>query len=433
MGAAAALLDSQRRRWPRRLLQAAVVAGLLVAVAWPSWYHWQAWRQWRAATAAIDREEWAAALEHLQPCQQYWKRDPQVHLQLARLYRINGQPEAARRHLQEARRRDAPPEVVELEDALQRYWAGEESVEPYLLARLHDDPAAARWVLPVLVPRMFALFRLQEAGYLSAMWVEQSPHSPEAWRFRAEILTRLHPDESAITAWRTCISLAPHRPEFRRGLASLLLHKRLHLAEAREQLQTLLVYTPGDRQAQWMLAECYLLEGNTAAARRCLEELPAAPDDPQFLLLRGQLALHEGRPHQAAEDLQASVARDPSSPTAWYTLLQALQQVGADPATLRAAEERWRQCDADLRRVGQLVRQVSEQPRDPELRRQIGELFLRHARDEEGLRWLQSALHVQPGHAATHRTLADYYRRRGQTERAEYHLRFGTTVNPSQI
>ena len=43
-----------------------------------------------------------------------------------------------------------------------------------------------------------------------------------------------------------------------------------------------------------------------------------------------------------------------------------------------------------------------------------GEVLLRNGQEEEGLRWLRSALAVQPDHAATHRTLAGYYQTKGK-------------------
>ena len=42
----------------------------------------------------------------------------------------------------------------------------------------------------------------------------------------------------------------------------------------------------------------------------------------------------------------------------------------------------------------------------PELRRQMGELFLRNGRDDEGICWLESALREQPDHVITHEILA---------------------------
>jgi tetratricopeptide (TPR) repeat protein len=53
--------------------------------------------------------------------------------------------------------------------------------------------------------------------------------------------------------------------------------------------------------------------------------------------------------------------------------------------------------------------------------RGVGELFLRNERITEGIRWLNSALEIDPKHAATHRTLAEHYEKTGQKDLAQKH------------
>ena len=148
--------------------------------------------------------------------------------------------------------------------------------------------------------------------------------------------------------------------------------------------------------------------------------LAGDPGHAKALHARGRLELQRGRPAVAVVYLRRGVAADPSDVESLYTLYQCLQQIGT-PAEIRVAEERWRQCDADLKRVGELVRIIAASPRDPDRRREIGELFLRNGQKVEGLRWLDTALELDPGHRATHRVLADYYGKTGPPELARKH------------
>ena len=56
---------------------------------------------------------------------------------------------------------------------------------------------------------------------------------------------------------------------------------------------------------------------------------------------------------------------------------------------------------------------------------EAGSILLRVGEEEEGLRWLRSALRVDPTHRPTHRALADYYQRKGDKEQAEKHRKMG--------
>ena len=72
-----------------------------------------------------------------------------------------------------------------------------------------------------------------------------------------------------------------------------------------------------------------------------------------------------------------------------------------------------------------LPRAIASSPKDADLRREIGELFLRNGQTEQGLRWLDSALVIDPRHRATHRVLAEYYTKRGNSALARQHDELG--------
>jgi Tfp pilus assembly protein PilF len=60
-------------------------------------------------------------------------------------------------------------------------------------------------------------------------------------------------------------------------------------------------------------------------------------------------------------------------------------------------------------------------PNDPAIHHRIALIALRAGQPKEGLRWLQSALQVDPDHLPTHQTLAGYYHSTGNPVLAARH------------
>jgi thioredoxin-like negative regulator of GroEL len=79
----------------------------------------------------------------------------------------------------------------------------------------------------------------------------------------------------------------------------------------------------------------------------------------------------------------------------------------------------------DLRLLDEATAKVAAAPKDPQWRYEAGAILLRNEQKEEGLRWLLSALEIDPRHAPTHAALAAHYEREGNRELAAYHRRLG--------
>ena len=74
-------------------------------------------------------------------------------------------------------------------------------------------------------------------------------------------------------------------------------------------------------------------------------------------------------------------------------------------------------------RITNLKVKAADYPHDPEPRREIGVLYLGLGEDDQGLRWLSSALEEDPRHGPTHAALADYFERVGKKDEAASHRR----------
>jgi thioredoxin-like negative regulator of GroEL len=129
-----------------------------------------------------------------------------------------------------------------------------------------------------------------------------------------------------------------------------------------------------------------------------------------------------GRVAEAERWLRQAVERAPDDREALYELVRAVQ-IQHKTADAKRLGLHLNQLTADLKRIDELILAIAKSPHDPDLRREAGEITLRHGREQEGLNWLAGALREDPGHAPTHRVLAEFYERKGNSVQAERHRR----------
>jgi predicted Zn-dependent protease len=416
------------RRWA---IRAGLLLGLLALAAWLI-------RAWTAGPSDLDRgraallaDDPAAARDYLERFLDSHPSNAEGHFRAAQSARQCGDPVAAARHLDRAADLGWDPGAIDLQRALLRVQAGEsETDEAFLLEHIgQNDPDAAE-VLPVLVSLYATQFRWPEADRLTEQWIGLRPDSARAWARRGETLERLRRRNEAITAFRQAIRLDAGDRRARLDLVRLLLETRQPPDEAAAHLDVLSATDPDNPAMLVQAAICLAAQGHPADAAATLDRaMTLGTTDPKTFQLRGRMELDAGRPAAAVPFLKRAADIDPSDPQTWYALFQAQLRAG-QPVDAAAAEARWKQAESDLKRAGELAAAISRSPHDPELRRQMGELFLRNGRETDGLRWLQSALREQPDHGPTHQALAAYYEKAGQTDLANIHRSRGLFPGP---
>jgi uncharacterized protein HemY len=78
--------------------------------------------------------------------------------------------------------------------------------------------------------------------------------------------------------------------------------------------------------------------------------------------------------------------------------------------------------ETDRARLAEIAAQkMTRTPNDPNLHYELGVIYLRNGKPESGLRWLYSALRLDPAHQSSHQALSDYFERTGESEKAEQH------------
>ena len=168
------------------------------------------------------------------------------------------------------------------------------------------------------------------------------------------------------------------------------------------------------------LAECYAGSGDLQKAERLVDGVLAK--EPRYaaaVALLGRLALQNGDYEQAETLLRRAVALAPSDRRARHNLVNCLNQSGKTEEAeqhQKDIEER----DKNLARFDEIVyKELPERPGDPSLRYTLGKVFLREGYPEEGIRWLNSALQIDPQYAPALQALKDYYDGIAKEERVD--------------
>jgi Tfp pilus assembly protein PilF len=412
------------------LLLAAAVVCLGAAWASAAWYY-RAEPHLTAGEKALDRHDFAIARAEFDAYLQAWPAHGRAHLLAAEAARRLGRYDDAEEHLRACDRLKWDPPAVALERTLADVQRGEmgEEAEQFLWERIDAGDAEALAVLEVLTQYYLDTYQLMRAKDCLNRYLELRPDDLQALLGRAYVWERLLYFADAAKDYRRAVELHPDD-----GLARLRLAKNLLItgepAEALTHFERLAARRPEDREVRLGLAQCRRRVGDGEEAQRLLDGLLAdRPDDAAALTERGLVALNQNRPDEAEGFLRKAVAAAPYNREANYNLYQSLLRQGKDDEAQErlAAVER---LDADLTRLDAVSKAVIQSPGDAALRLEGGELFLRNGQEDEGVRWLELALRLDPTLRPAHRALADYFGRVGRADLAAVHSRLAAGAPP---
>jgi tetratricopeptide (TPR) repeat protein len=412
-------------RIPRPLLLGAGLA-LLGLCVWEGARHVRGWRHYSAALDALGRRDFPAAQEELDACLAEWPSSASVHFLAARTARRADELGRAEAHLDECQRLGGGAEGLVLEGYLLRAQRGDQAaVEKKLLAFVHRDHPDTPYVLEVLTARWMADHRLKEALHYLDLWHRREPGDREAVARRAWVLERLLHFHSAIDGYRAALDMDPDRDREEKDRLRLRLAELLLLTsrprEAAPHFEEMHARQRGSPAVLLGLARCRRLAGRPEEAARHLDALLAAdPRHAEALAERGHLALDAGDAKAAEPWLRQTLAARPHDRAALYGLGQCLRKLGRHDEAKKYQDEADR-VRADEQRMNELMRRVLASPEDPDVRCEVGRVFLRNGMAEDGTRWLNSALVHDPWHPGAHRALAEHSEALDQADRAAPH------------
>jgi len=311
-------------------------------------------------------------------------------------------------------------EATELERSLLQVEQGDLAFEDSLWRRVEQNPEEAVLILEALTKgyrKYFLLGRMLKS--LNTLLEHQSDHVYAllelGWVHERQFYYRL-----ALKDYRRALQVAPENETVQLTLAQAL----LRLGEAREALALFqgLNRRPHHKPEVGLgLVQCLRKLGQSEEARHLLDRLVVQhPKEVSILVERGKVALERGHPSEAETWLRQAVAEAPFDYQANYTLLMCLNTRGS-PQEKKKYKRQVQRIEKDFQRMQDLTVELQRKPREVVLRCEIGQIFLRNGAELQGLRWLKSALQIDPQCVAAHQMLARYYEEHHQPAEAERH------------
>jgi tetratricopeptide (TPR) repeat protein len=396
----------------RRLCLLLVLVGsvaIAVAVARP---HLRAWYHLRAARVELQRYHNLQAIRHLCICRDIWPRDPDVLLlaaRSARRARVYGDTERLLGMYRKLRGHD---DAHAFEQLLLAVECRVDEAADFCWSQVEEGHADAPLILEAMTRGYLRQYRLRQAQHCLERWKQLQPENPQLFFLEGLIqLDYLHAISSAADCYRRVLELDPDYEEARLGLAIALVMGK-SFAEAAEHFERLRQCQPDNWRVQVGLAECFDGLGESAKALRLVEDVLAQqPEFPAALSLRGQLALKSEELAEAETRLRQALRYMPTDHLAHYNLILCLERSGQKEAAQRQRLQ-LQQIENDAARFNEIVtKDIAQRPTDPALHCTLGEILLRSGQREEGVRWLQSALRLDPHYAPAQKTFTDLYRR----------------------
>jgi tetratricopeptide (TPR) repeat protein len=395
---------------------------LLAAAAVNLW----AWHHFREASRLVERQQYAKAYEHYAESLKVWRWSASSHFHAARTARRGNLYLEAEQHLVESGRlqdsRSSTPLPLALERLLlQAQSGGIMEVEDVLWQFLKKDTPETPYILEAMARGYLRMLRQGNALRCVQLLLDREPDNVEALVIRGRIREDGGEPEEAIKDYGRALELNPERDEARLGLARVLI--RDNPDKACSLYEQVLARQPGNREALEGLAEAYLDLGEPAKARPIFEVLLSKdPSHSRALAGLGALALAEGDAAKGEALLRKAIAADPGNAKAHYQLFLCLSQDPGREEEAAAEKEAYTRIEADRARLAEIsAKLMSRTPNDPGLHYELGVIYLRNGKPEVGLRWLYSALKLDPTHQPSYKFLSEYFERTGQLQMAELH------------
>jgi len=395
---------------------------MLGVAGWLVWPQAMGWYHGRAAQKAFDQQDFAAAYDHLAAGLRMSPDSASIHLAAARAARKLGFLNDAEEHLRTCQRLEpemSPETTLELTLLQITRSPMTSAQEKYLQDCLRHGCPDPLDLLEALTDQYLRRSRYVEAAPLLDAWLERRPDEVEALVRRGWVSDHLFDFAGTHACYEKALARAPERDGIRLRLAEILLLNN-RASEARTHLEMLRRKStaPGVIVAY---ARCLDQLGEIDEAGRLLDELLTRyPEHAQALSERGKVALDKREPDRAEVYLRKALKLAPKDRQIVYYMTQSLEQQNK-PAEARKYSEMLKQIDADIKTVGSLLQDLMRTPHDANLRHQIGTVFLKNGQEDEAMHWFATALEENPVHRATHQTMADYYERAGNLERARKH------------
>lgn len=365
------------------------------------------------------------ALRELRTALRLAPSDAEVHFLLARTHRRLGNLDQIPAFLRRAQQLGGDPSRAERETWMAWAQSGRlREAEPHLaelLTDLRDDGAD---VCEAYVQGYFSNLRVNEALRLLDAWQRDYPDDAQSYFMRGYLMQTLRRWADAAAAYRRGLELAPEKTMVRCRLAEVLTEMD-QVDQADEHFRRCAEESPEAPEVFTAWGNCLAMQGDVAKARELLDQvLATTPNDFNALRQLGEIELSKGEFERALGHLEKAARQRPYDTTTRNALGKALRAQGRDDEA-QVHFDYVAEAEESIAQMERRLRVVLDRPEDVEVRHEIGLTLLKYGSPDDGVKWLLTALELQPDHKPTHQALAAYYASLGDWENAEVHRRLG--------
>jgi tetratricopeptide (TPR) repeat protein len=409
-------------------VRAVTVGVLLTLILLTAGVNLWAWYHFREANRLVEHQQFARAHAHYARCLQVWRWSASTQFLAGQTARRAGLYQEAEQHLAECAKLQGSASGTSVPLALERLLLQAQSgdvseAEEVLWGYVRKEKPETPLILEALARGYLRMFRLGMAMTCLRMLLEREPDNVEGLVMQGWIREGGGEPGEGSQDYRRALELDPERDDARLGLARILL--RDNPKEARAHFEHLIARQPDNPNVLVGLAEAYWALGEPEKARPLYDAVLAKePGNSRALAGLGALTLGAGNTTEGEALFRKAIAADPANADAHYKLYLCLVQQPGREAEAAAQRDTHKRVEADHRRLAQIAsKEMTQAPNDPNLFYEMGAIYLRYGKPDVGIRWLYGALKLDPAHQPSHKALYDYFKRTGQTEKAEQHRR----------
>ncbi len=416
----------------KRLRWMATAVLLMVAAIAACWEPIQNWREREQVRQLFYQYRDAEALSLLRQMLLRSGNDPETLLQTVRAHRRLGDSRKALLLIEAARSAGAAKNRVELEQKLLAVQAGQirgfDKEFPDLLAASGDDGPD---IFQAYILGLSSNLRTDEAFSLLSGWQNSSPGDPLPHFLEGYLLQGINRLKESIEAYRRGLAMAPYLSSMRLRMAKALFEAGEY-QQAKKELLTCRKEGADPVDVSLHLAKCERAVDDSGAALAELDRLfEIAPQHPEARRIRGQIHLANQENEKAIADLQMAIQLAPDDLVAHEALGRGLQAIGKHDEA-RKLFDYFSAASKEQSEIDRLIRQVLGDPQNVAMRLEIGLRLLQKGASEDGVKWLRTALELDPENAAAHAALSEYFTRVGDSTAAAYHRQKATNQTGGQ-
>ncbi|QDT96368.1 tetratricopeptide repeat protein [Gimesia aquarii] len=389
---------------------------------------WIQFCQWQAERSLLDRKVDLALSWGLRAYQTD-SQNADTLLILARAHRRAREIDNSIEYLKKLHQITGPSEDLKREQWLVEAQVGDiNNLEQNLADLLIDPKGNAQDICETFVNSCILNYRFPEALKVLELWQADFPDDPLPHYYRGRILEHKGSWDGAEKEFISALKIAPDNVPAAYNLARVKLSQN-QVDQALENYRICTQNQKGHTAALVGIARCLRMKQNIDGARLILQEAQGIPEkqrlkdfrdvgDPAHvarnavLLELGQLELSSGNYEKAATYLEKSLELNSKDRKSRLALANAYRGLG----DLEKAEQQIQIVETTqkaIKRMDECFDLLQKDSKNADLRAEIGQIFLEHISENQGIVWLKNALYYDPKHQQAKQALEKYYAEQG--------------------